>query len=252
MISNRLHLLFHEVCDIDQCHTTGFSYKANIPYSLSKEQFRQIFSLIEKSSQSGIINEYVFTFDDGGISNMGSAEMLDQFGYKGIFFIPSYYIGRKGFLGRADIRDLDSRGHIIASHTHTHPLPISALNYHKQETEWKLSKEILQQIIGNPIYKAALPGGDYNSDTFPILNRLGYKEVYSSIPIPRLHFKKGELNVYGRICFMRAFSKDFSCKLLEEDPIVYFSLKSKYYFKLTVKRLFPSFFKYFIAKTYLC
>jgi len=240
----KFNLLFHEVCNLEDCSNTGFSYSHNIPYSFDKDSFKIVLKEVKKLfSQNKNNFDYTFTFDDGGVSNIWSSQMLDEYGWKGLFFIPTQYIGKKGFMSETDITDLVSRGHSIASHSHSHPMPISVLTYDAQFEEWQLSKKILEEITGKPVCTAALPGGDYNSDTFPILSKTGYTVVYNSVPDPLYSAEKNNLHVMGRICFMRDFNETYINKLLLNDQKTYWKLKSIYRSKFFIKKNFPLIFK---------
>src|SRR4051794_336261 len=48
----------------------------------------------------------VITFDDGGTSAMAAAERLEERGRIGHFFVTTNYIGTRGFLTDAQIREL--------------------------------------------------------------------------------------------------------------------------------------------------
>src|SRR4051812_33126946 len=62
------------------------------------------------------------TFDDGAESAYTFvAGLLEERGWRGHFFIITNWIGRPGYVDRRQIRELHSRGHVIGSHTCTHP-----------------------------------------------------------------------------------------------------------------------------------
>ena len=47
--------------------------------------------------------------------------MLERYGWPGYFFVATDWIGRPGFLNAAQFRELDSRGHVIGSHSCSYP-----------------------------------------------------------------------------------------------------------------------------------
>jgi peptidoglycan/xylan/chitin deacetylase (PgdA/CDA1 family) len=214
--NSNINLLFHEVCKIEDCSKTGFNYKENRNYSCDIDVFHEIvrFSFNNKLD----IN---FSFDDGGVSNLLASRILEEFNYKGTFFIPTYYIGTSGFLSKEDICDLYNRGHIIGSHSHTHPIPISTLNYDSQLLEWGKSKAVLEEIIKDKITIAALPGGDSNFDTTKILQDLGFLELYTSYPDATYEKQIENLNVKGRVCFKRHHDLLFFEKLINNRFLTY-------------------------------
>ena len=130
-----INLMFHEV---GLNSYSGFYRDGSYNYVISKDEFKLLidFSIHYSSLTS---NNYHYSFDDGGVSNMFSAEYLSKKMLKGIFFIPSNYIGKKGFLSSKDILELKNNGHVIGSHSHTHPRFINKLDYNSQFNEWNKS-----------------------------------------------------------------------------------------------------------------
>jgi len=60
----------------------------------------------------------LLTFDDGALSAYSLvAQELEDFGWRGHFFVTSNWIGRPGFLERQQIREIQQRGHLIGSHS---------------------------------------------------------------------------------------------------------------------------------------
>ena len=234
-----MNILFHEICSLENCSNTGFNYAENRKYSIEINIFKDIVQYIYENKLT-----VKFTFDDGGISNLNASNILDEFNFKGIFFIPTYYIGKPGFLKKEDIIDLHKRGHVLGSHTHTHPLPISFLSQKKQFYEWEISKNFLEELIKDKITLAALPGGDSNVETYNILNDLGFQEIYTSYPDPKYVYKKNNLTIHGRVCVMRYHDFNF-IKKLNEKNIVTFNLIFMYKLKNLIKKKFKFIFLYF-------
>jgi peptidoglycan/xylan/chitin deacetylase (PgdA/CDA1 family) len=239
MIPNDLNLLFHEICNIGDTSKTGFNYKENIKYSCSINNFTQIVKFTYDNNLN--IN---FSFDDGGISNLISSKILEEYNFKGIFFIPTFYIGKPGFLNKENIIDLYKRGHLIGSHSHTHPIPLSFLNYKSQFIEWETSKSILEEIIQDKITLAALPAGDSNFETFQILHKLGYLELHTSYPDSKYFKKYNNVVIKGRVCIMRHHDCNFVEKLVLNKFI---TIKLVFVFKLKeiIKKNFKFVFYFF-------
>ena len=65
---------------------------------------------------------FLITVDDGGVSYYTVvADRLERLGWRGHCFVTTDMIGQRGFLTRRQIRELDGRGHIIGSHSASHP-----------------------------------------------------------------------------------------------------------------------------------
>ena len=66
--------------------------------------------------------DVVFSFDEGGESfHTKASPLLEQYGFKGVFLISTKYIGTQGFLTEEQVKELAERGHVVGSHSHTHP-----------------------------------------------------------------------------------------------------------------------------------
>ena len=103
------------------------------------------------------------TVDDGGLSYYTHiADRLEAHGWRGLCFVTTDFIGTRGFLDAAQIRELDARGHVIGSHSTSHPARFSALRARRDAAEWTLSRHVLEDILGHAVDVASVPGGYYS------------------------------------------------------------------------------------------
>jgi peptidoglycan/xylan/chitin deacetylase (PgdA/CDA1 family) len=93
---------------------------------------------------------------------MVAAEMLEQRGWNGHFFITTNYIGTYDFVTRNEIQDLVSRGHTIGAHSCSHPLRMAHCPWPQLVEEWSRSCSTLSNIIGAAVTEASVPGGDFS------------------------------------------------------------------------------------------
>ena len=123
------------------------------------------------------------TFDDGGKSAISDAlKILNRHNAKGHFFITTSMIGNKNFLSEEDIIQLDKEGHIIGSHSHTHPEKISSLPSKEIESEWSESIQILQRILNKEVTTASIPGGFFSNDVVKYASKCGIQTLFTSEP----------------------------------------------------------------------
>jgi peptidoglycan/xylan/chitin deacetylase (PgdA/CDA1 family) len=125
---------------------------------------------------------FAITFDDGGASAMRAAEMLESRGLTGCFFITTDYIGTRGFVTSADVRELASRGHIVGSHSCSHPLRMAHCAWGQLVDEWTRSCRILADIVGAQIQTASVPGGDFAPHVAKAAARAGITTLFTSEP----------------------------------------------------------------------
>ena len=118
---------------------------------------------------------------------------------KGHFFITTSMIGNEFFLNEKDIINLHNRGHIIGSHSHSHPNVFKSLTYNQMKSEWLESKKILENILKIKIRSCSVPGGDANNNTYLSAKECGFSVVFNSEPTIKLIEKDG-LKILGRFC----------------------------------------------------
>lgn len=200
-----LTFLYHEV--VDDPSESGFQRKSALPYKHKVQEYYDNIDIIVKNSNNiTTINDLggeeevtLITFDDGGKSAMLAADYLEQNSIRGHFFITTSLIGDKFFLSEDQILELHKRGHIIGSHSHTHPNVFKSLSLKEMQHEWSESKAILERILGTEVTSCSIPGGDANRDAYISAKECGYKYIFDSEPIVKER-KVDDALVLGRIC----------------------------------------------------
>lgn len=189
----QIYLMFHDVYK-NNTEETGFrGIGANL-YKLPLSKFESFIYYIKSLDDA---NRYVLTFDDGGVSFYDTiAPILDSFKLRGIFFIATSRIGTDGFMNEKQIADLDKRGHIIGSHAHSHR-PLTAIPKKEVINEWRISKEILERILGHEVCVASIPNGNQSRFVLNEAEKCSYRYIYTSEPICKVK-KHGKMMLYGR------------------------------------------------------
>jgi peptidoglycan/xylan/chitin deacetylase (PgdA/CDA1 family) len=148
----------------------------------------------------------LLTFDDGGVCAAEHvAGALEMYGWRGHFFITTAYIDRPGFLSRGQIRALRRRGHVIGSHTHTHPLRMGESHRARQQQEWTRSVALLADLLGEPVCTASVPGGQYTVEVARTAAIAGVRLLFTSRPVTTVR-ALGPLLVLGRYSVRRSTS----------------------------------------------
>ena len=195
----KISLMFHEV---GFSNFSGFYNSKSYNYVISKKEFLDLIKLSKSLSQSHNIN-FEFSFDDGGISNLYSAEILNEYDIKGIFFIPTKYIGSKGFMNKNHILEIKNNGHNIGTHTHSHPFFLNKFSYQDQSKEWNKSIDILENILIDKVSLASAPNGFYNNSTFNILYKRKIKKLFTSKPSILTESPFPNFDVSGRMAIRK-------------------------------------------------
>ena len=125
--------------------------------------------------------EVVLLFDDGfhGIYD------VRQFFYdRHIFptvFLAVELIGKKGYLNKEEILELQSNGFIFECHGWSHQ-DLTSFNDDELMRELKGSKEMLSELLGKEVTEICLPIGYYSDHLLEQIKKYGYETVYSSVP----------------------------------------------------------------------
>lgn len=130
-------------------------------------------------------NSVLFTFDDAYKCVYELAfPVLKEAELNGAIFIITKYIGSTndwdlnfGFkfphVGKSEIQELNKKGWIIGSHTHTHS-DLVRLGERKLKEELKVSRQILEEIIGDKVFAIAYPYGRYDRRVLEAALEAGY------------------------------------------------------------------------------
>ena len=188
-------IMYHDVIPFGRPDVSGFQSPDADIYKLDKEHFQDHLSAIKASGRSqyvtsidrflkwGEVNPVFLTFDDGGVSFFDTiAEMLEENGWHGHFFITTGRIGTPGFLSAYQIAELRRRGHVIGTHSVTHPHRMSALSRTDLMHEWGYSRNTLEDIIGESVRVASVPGGMYSRAVGEAAAESGILFLFNSEP----------------------------------------------------------------------
>lgn len=140
----------------------------------------------------------LFTFDDGGVSAVRpTADILERFGWRGHFFVTTGTMGTPGFLTPSQARELSDRGHIVGSHSHSHPVRMARLDNAGLHHEWRESIQRLQDALGTDVTVGSVPGGYYAAPVARAAFAEGIRWLFTSEPVSRAE-RVGVGTVIGR------------------------------------------------------
>jgi peptidoglycan/xylan/chitin deacetylase (PgdA/CDA1 family) len=123
----------------------------------------------------------MFTFDDTDLDQFTvAAPTLKKYGFKGVYFIMTVSIGKKGriaYMNKEQIKQLSDEGNTIASHTYDHK------NFAQfTEEDWKTQIEqpnrTLADITGKKVEYFAYPYGVSKASSLHRLKDYGFKAAF--------------------------------------------------------------------------
>jgi peptidoglycan/xylan/chitin deacetylase (PgdA/CDA1 family) len=172
-------LLYHDVVVPGREEDSGFPGPGALRYKLAPEEFAAHLDAIARTCEGAPL----LTFDDGGASALEpTALLLEGHGWHGLFFITTDCVGRRGFLDSAGIRELRRRGHRIGSHSCSHPPRLSACPRGQVLDEWRRSRAVLEDLLGEAVTEASVPGGWYSRGVALAAAEAGITTLYTSEP----------------------------------------------------------------------
>ena len=229
-------LAFHDVVNRGDAASSGFLIPGANRYKLDRAEFDRDLTAIAQvvpnrpqrlpddalSGSARAWSETVpfhLTFDDGGSSAWSCiAELLAPLDWKAHFLVTTGYIGTHRFLGKNEIRALRSQGHVIGSHSVSHPERMSACGWQQLLEEWETSVKTLSDILGEPVTIASVPGGFYSRKVAQAAARAGIEVLFTSEPTRRVSQVDGCL-ILGRFTVFRGMSPAAVARLVRSGGL---------------------------------
>lgn len=203
-----LVLGYHDITS-EEAPFSGFQNPEAGRYKASEADFRRHISLLADApavapSTVSCAREvpaggafHGLTFDDGGANAVLTADILEEQGWRGHFFVVTSQIGSDGFLTARSIMELASRGHVVGSHSHTHPAMMARMEPSSVRAEWARSRNDLEDILGAPVRTASVPGGSTSRMVEGAAAECGVEVLFTSEPKTGIVHREGCL-VVGR------------------------------------------------------
>jgi len=215
-----LSLLYHDVVADGNMDSSGFPGEAAARYKMDRSDFERHMAAIAETNlfhagaRDGRFPEpHYLTIDDGGSSAVTVADIVERYGWRACFFVTAAYIDKPGFLFESQIRELHARGHVIGTHSYSHPERMACCSRDQLVDEWRRSADILSQILGTPVVSASVPGGFFSRQVAQAAASAGIRRLFTSEPVMRIHHA-GPCEVCGRYTFWRGMSPEMAADIV--------------------------------------
>jgi peptidoglycan/xylan/chitin deacetylase (PgdA/CDA1 family) len=193
-----ISLGYHDILDERQ-HARNDGARHSGRYKLDRDHFRAHMDSIWRSADHAAVHvidrarkwqsevPLFLTFDDGAESSYTIvAGELERRGWRGHFFVTTDWTGSPGFLDPPRIRELHARGHVIGSHSCSHPARMSKLSWPDLLREWADSRAKLSDILQEPVVTASVADGYYSRKVGKAAAAAGIQVLFTSEPSARI------------------------------------------------------------------
>jgi peptidoglycan/xylan/chitin deacetylase (PgdA/CDA1 family) len=207
-------LMYHDVTEPESQDSSGFPGPGPAVYKVATDAWAEHLATLSERAPPGPCRiqdapegSWLLTFDDGGCSALEIGRALAELGWTGHFFVTVGRIGTPGFLDEGAIRELHALGHVIGTHSWSHPERMSALDHRACLSEWRTSRTRLEEIVEAPITVASVPGGYSSRGVAEAAGASGLHHLFTSEPSARPR-AIGPCLTIGRFAVTRATSAD--------------------------------------------
>lgn len=129
-------------------------------------------------SDSYPAKQVMLTFDDGYVEHFTiAAAVLEQYGFRGVFFVPTVCINKTKYLSDSQIRQLADSGHVIGVHTYDHP-DLRKMPASDRDKQIDQPKRYLEKFTGGPVVYFAYPYGNWTEETISMLKDAGFAGAF--------------------------------------------------------------------------
>lgn len=185
-----------------------------VRYVLHAADFRSQMELIKSSGWRGTSvgeslesfaeNSVALTFDDGSETDLiAAAPLLGELDFSATFYLTFGFLETRGFLSRAQAREISRLGFEIGCHSMTHPY-LTDLDDAGLHREIAVAKDQLEQMLGKPVHHFSCPGGRYDRRVARVARAAGYLTVATS-RVQR-NLPSTDRMALGRVAVMRSTS----------------------------------------------
>ena len=245
MAVNLPSLLYHDVLDDAGCRASGFTGEGADLYKLGRGQFlHHLTRLWGICGPPALVTDdcpkssWQLTFDDGGSSAVDTVTPIleDLGGWKGHFFVTTGYLGTPGFVDGDGVLELARRGHMVGSHSVSHPSVMSQCSDSELQREWRESCDTLAEILGRRIEIASIPGGAYTTRVARAAGDAGIRHLFTSEPVAGA-WNVGSVSCLGRFTIWRGMPAEAAVALAQNKGLWIWRQRMSWTIKKGAKRL---------------
>jgi peptidoglycan/xylan/chitin deacetylase (PgdA/CDA1 family) len=238
-------LTYHGIGDQEGQYTVReASFRSQLDHLHAGDYMVEGFEGLQQRLASGdeLPGRYVaLTFDDGEVSTMRVADLLEEHSFKATVFVTrDRSLHNPAYIRESQIQELRRRGFSIGTHGTTHR-KLTRISEQECRNELAESRRWLEDILGENVCFTAVPGGFLNSRVL----RLAAEEKYSMIGSCREQmnaalYRPFPVRVVSRVSIRRHFSMATFISVVQGDPSFYLRRQLRAAALWLPKRLLPA------------
>ena len=190
------------------------------PVDLFKEHIQIIrdsgYEIVSKINKP--IGQIEISLDDGFSGIYKNINVIKELDIPLQLFIISSNLDTPNYINKSQLLELNSFSQItISSHTHKHSI-LNKISESEIEIELETSKKILENTLNRQINSLCFPEGKFNKKVIEIAKKMGYSNLYASIP--GFYFDQFSTGVIKRSLVQFARKGEFKAILKGGDHIL--------------------------------
>jgi len=190
------------------------------PVGLFKEHIQIIrnsgYEIVSKINKP--TGQIEISFDDGFLGIYKNIDVIKELDLPIQLFIISSNLGAPNYINNSQLLEVDALSQItISSHTHKHSI-LNRISESRIEIELERSKKLLENILNKQINSLCFPEGKFNKKVIKIAKKMGYSNLYASIP--GFYFDQFSVGVIKRSLVQFASKGEFNAIIKGGDHIL--------------------------------
>lgn len=178
-VSKRSKVIFYHDIHAENKYT-----KMSTPVDLFKEHMQIIrdsgYEIVSKINKP--TGQIEISFDDGFLGIYKNINVIKELDIPLQLFIITSNLETPNYITKSQLLELNSFSQItISSHTHKHSI-LNKISESEIEIELETSKKILENTLNRQINSLCFPEGTFNKKVIEIAKKMGYSNLYASIP----------------------------------------------------------------------
>ena len=178
-----------------------------------KESGYEIVSKIHKPT-----GQIEISFDDGFLGIYKNIDVIKELDIPLQLFIITSNLEALNYINKSQLLELNSFSQItISSHTHKHSI-LNKISESEIVIELDTSKKLLENILNKQINSLCFPEGKFNKKVIEIAKKMGYSNLYTSIP--GFYFDQFSVGVIKRSLVQFSSQEEFKAILKGGDHML--------------------------------